>query len=125
MKTLSHPYLFQQVDSGECGDADYAVYTLAPDESLFVHWRTHRRFPETVAKFFVAEVVLVLGYLHSHGYVFWNMGPETIFLDEAGHACVSDFFLSFTDEVLQELAQRPDYTSRALLLCCTLRGKED
>nr|AHZ63912.1 phototropin [Planotaenium ohtanii] len=54
-----------------------------------------KRFTEEVAKFFTAEVLLALQYLHCHGIVYRDLKPENILLTGDGHAILTDFDLSF------------------------------
>nr|AHZ63911.1 phototropin [Cosmocladium constrictum]AML78492.1 putative LOV domain-containing protein [Cosmocladium sp. BC-2016] len=54
-----------------------------------------KRFPENTAKFFAAEILLALEYLHCQGVVYRDLKPENVLLTESGHAVLSDFDLSF------------------------------
>jgi p70 ribosomal S6 kinase len=49
---------------------------------------------ENVARFYLAEILLALGHLHSLGIVYRDLKPENIILDELGHAVLTDFGLS-------------------------------
>lgn len=42
------------------------------------------RFQNHVAKFYAAEVVLALDYLHSHRVIYSDLKPENLMLDAAG-----------------------------------------
>lgn len=54
-----------------------------------------RGFPEDVARFFAAEVILGLEYLHTVLDVMYrDMKPENLLLDEDGHLKICDFGLS-------------------------------
>ncbi|KAF9590597.1 hypothetical protein IFM89_035915 [Coptis chinensis] len=45
-------------------------------------------------KFYVAEVLLALEYLHMLGIVYQDLKPENILVHEDGHIMLSDFDLS-------------------------------
>jgi serine/threonine protein kinase len=49
------------------------------------------------AQFYAAEIVLVLGYLHSQGLVYHNLVPENILIDKDGHIQLTHFFKTDID----------------------------
>ena len=53
-----------------------------------------KRFPEAAAKFYAAEVVVALQYLHLHGVVYRDLKPENVLLTADGHIALTDFDLS-------------------------------
>eukprot|EP00253_Pinus_taeda_P001643 PITA_01643 len=52
------------------------------------------RFSESAARFYAAEVVLALEYLHQHGILYRDLKPENILLQADGHVMITDFDLS-------------------------------
>jgi len=49
---------------------------------------------EFMVKFYMAELVLALEYLHENGIVHRDLKPENMLLDEGGHIKLADFGLS-------------------------------
>jgi PAS domain S-box-containing protein len=55
----------------------------------------NKRLVESHMKFYVAEILLALQYLHLLGFVYRDLKPENILLSASGHALLTDFDLSF------------------------------
>ena len=49
---------------------------------------------ESQAKFYAAEVLLALEYLHMLGFIYRDLKPENLLLDGCGHIMLTDFDLS-------------------------------
>lgn len=54
-----------------------------------------KHFSEKETKFYVAEVLLALQYVHLLGYIYRDLKPENILIHESGHVLLTDFDLSF------------------------------
>nr|AHZ63865.1 phototropin [Pteridium aquilinum] len=52
-------------------------------------------FREEAARFYAAEVVIALEYLHCQGVIYRDLKPENILLQKDGHVMLSDFDLSY------------------------------
>jgi len=75
-------------------DKLYFVLDYYQGGELFFHLKNNRRFPEDVARIFVAEIASALGHLHSLAVIYRDLKPENILLDDVGHVCLTDFGLS-------------------------------
>ncbi len=54
----------------------------------------HKRLAEPAVKFYGAEIVLALQYLHLTGVLYRDLKPENILLHHTGHIMLTDFDLS-------------------------------
>jgi len=97
---------------------------------------------EDVAKFYIAEIILALEYLHSLGIVHRDLKPDNILIDQNGHAKLTDFGLSETglsqkimagksglpENVIVSDAESPELYQRKIESfnkLCTHRGPEE
>ncbi|KAJ2163085.1 cAMP-dependent protein kinase catalytic subunit [Coemansia sp. RSA 552] len=77
---------------------------------LFTYLRRYHRFPPPVAKFYAAEVLLALEYMHKRNIIWRDTKPENILLDSRGHVKLTD--MGFAKKVLDRtwtLCGTPDY----------------
>ena len=61
---------------------------------LFFHLRRAFRFSEDKAKFYCAELVLALEYIHKKNILYRDLKPENILVGSDGHIKITDFGLS-------------------------------
>ena len=87
---------------------------------LFFHLRRSQRFPEARAKFYTAELVIILEYLHSRGIAYRDLKPENILIESDGHLKLTDFGLAKTDlkegETTLTFCGTPEYLAPEILL---------
>lgn len=63
-----------------------------PGGEIFSYLRKQKRFPESVARFYICEIVLILEFLHEkEGVAYRDLKPENILLDAKGHVKLVDF----------------------------------
>ncbi|KAI5071275.1 hypothetical protein GOP47_0013526 [Adiantum capillus-veneris] len=66
-----------------------------------------RRFATKTARFYAAEVLLALEYLHMLGIVYRDLKPENVLVRDDGHIMLTDFDLSFKSNVEPKLLKCP------------------
>jgi protein kinase A len=63
-----------------------------PGGEVFSYLRKAKRFDENTARFYAAEIVLILEFLHeTEGVAYRDLKPENLLLDAEGHIKLVDF----------------------------------
>ncbi|GLJ43935.1 hypothetical protein SUGI_0915840 [Cryptomeria japonica] len=96
LQMLDHPLLPTLYFHCERGGKFYFVteYCPAGDLNSLRRKQIGGFFPEEIAKFYCAEILLALEYLHSLGIVYRDLKPENVLVREDGHLMLIDFDLS-------------------------------
>lgn len=69
------------------------VMEYANGGELFFHLSRERSFSEERTRFYGAEIVSALGYLHAEGIIYRDLKLENLLLDKDGHIKIADFGL--------------------------------
>jgi len=69
----------------------YMFMEYIPGGELFTYIEKYGKFNEDVVKFYAAEIVLMLEYLHNNNVVYRDLKLENILLDREGHIKLVDF----------------------------------
>ncbi|PIM98381.1 putative serine/threonine protein kinase [Handroanthus impetiginosus] len=96
LRMLDHPFLPTLYAQFTSDNLACLVMEFCPGGDLHVlrQKQLGRCFPEQDARFYVAEVLLALEYLHMLGIVYRDLKPENILVREDGHIMLTDFDLS-------------------------------
>ncbi|KDP34709.1 hypothetical protein JCGZ_10914 [Jatropha curcas] len=107
LQMLDHPFLPTLFAHFVSDRFSCLVMEYCPGGDLHVlrQKQPGRSFPEQAARFYVAEVLLALEYLHMLGVVYRDLKPENILVREDGHIMLSDFDLSLRCAVNPILVQ--------------------
>jgi len=85
------PFLVNLVYAFQTPDKIFFVMTFMKGGELFQHLRANKRFDEKRAKFYAAQILLGIEYLHDMGVIYRDLKPENVLMDEEGHVCLTDF----------------------------------
>lgn len=77
------------------------------------------KFTEKVTKFYAAEVLLALQYIHLLGYIYRDLKPENILLHASGHIMLTDFDLSFVKGSTEPRLEILRHSKDAKRVVCT------
>ncbi|GMI85202.1 D6 protein kinase like 2 [Hibiscus trionum] len=96
LQSLDHPFLPTLYSHFETDKFSCLVMEFCPGGDLHTlrQKQPGKHFTEQAVKFYVAEVLLALEYLHMLGIVYRDLKPENVLVREDGHIMLSDFDLS-------------------------------
>lgn len=90
-----HPFVVKLYYAFQDLEKLYLILEYGQGGELFTHLNTEKMFPEPVAAFYMAEMVLALSHLHDNlGVIYRDLKPENCLLDAEGHLLLTDFGLS-------------------------------
>ncbi|KAJ0965305.1 hypothetical protein J5N97_026443 [Dioscorea zingiberensis] len=116
LQSLDHPFLPTLYTHFETDKFSCLVMEFCPGGDL--HSLRQRQpgkyFSEQAVKFYVAEVLLALEYLHMLGIIYRDLKPENVLVREDGHIMLSDFDLSLRCAVSPTLIKSSNSDSDSL-----------
>ncbi|KAK9093301.1 hypothetical protein Syun_028212 [Stephania yunnanensis] len=102
LKMLDHPFLPTLYTDFEASHFSCVVmeFCSAGDLHSLRHKQPGKRFSISSARFYAAEVLVALEYLHMLGIVYRDLKPENILVRSDGHIMLSDFDLSLCSDAI-------------------------
>ncbi|VVB16405.1 unnamed protein product [Arabis nemorensis] len=106
---LDHPFLPTLYASFQTSTHVCLITDFCPGGELFalLDRQPMKILSEDSARFYAAEVVIGLEYLHCLGIVYRDLKPENILLKKDGHIVLADFDLSFMTSCTPQLIIPP------------------
>lgn len=89
-----HPFIVGLNMAFQTADKLFFVLDYCGGGELFFHLGKVGRFPEERSKFYAAQIVLALEYVHKLGVIYRDLKPENVLLDQHGNVRLTDFGLS-------------------------------
>ncbi|CAK61013.1 unnamed protein product (macronuclear) [Paramecium tetraurelia] len=123
LATCSSPFIVKLRYAFQSPYKLYLVVDYLPGGELFFHLRKVIKFDEIISKFYAAEILLGLQYLHEINIIYRDLKPENILLDDKGHIRLTDFGLSKImldeDKTAFSLCGTPEYLAPEILTAKT------
>ncbi|POO04150.1 Protein kinase [Trema orientale] len=109
LKMLDHPFLPTLYAEFEASHFSCIVMEFCSGGDLHSlrHKQPHKRFPLNSARFYAAEVLVALEYLHMLGIIYRDLKPENVLVRSDGHIMLSDFDLSLCSDAIPAV-ESPD-----------------
>ena len=94
LEKLKHPFIIKLHYAFQDLKNLYLITEFLPGGELFFHLRKSAGFKEKVVKFYMAQVLLALEFMHKNNYIYRDLKPENILIDADGHVKLADFGLA-------------------------------
>jgi len=94
LKQAEHPFVIKMHYSFQTPDNLYMILDFCPGNDLAYHLNKKQIFEEDEAKFFIAEIILAIEYIHNLDVIYRDLKPENILIDHDGHCRLADFGLA-------------------------------
>ncbi|WJX90229.1 Protein kinase PINOID [Trifolium repens] len=113
---LDHPFLPTLYTEFDASHYSCLVMEFCPGGDLYASRQRQpgKRFSLSSAKFYAAETLLALEYLHMMGIVYRDLKPENVLVREDGHIMLSDFDLSLKCDVVPKLLRNKTRLERSI-----------
>uniref|UniRef100_A0A665W5B3 Ribosomal protein S6 kinase beta-2 n=1 Tax=Echeneis naucrates TaxID=173247 RepID=A0A665W5B3_ECHNA len=93
LETVRHPFIVDLLYAFQTGGKLYLILECLSGGELFMQLEKEGIFMEDTACFYLGEIILALGHLHSYGIIYRDLKPENIMLNHQGHIKLTDFGL--------------------------------
>ncbi|KAL7672853.1 hypothetical protein ACOME3_007733 [Neoechinorhynchus agilis] len=89
-----HPFIVSTFHHWQSKRYLYLLSEFIPHGELLHLWARYRPLSENIVRIYIAEIGIVLDFLHTNGIIYRDLKMENILLDARGHIQLTDFGLS-------------------------------
>ena len=111
LTNLDSPFLVNMKYAFQDRETFYLVLDLMEGGDLRYHIGKKRRFSESETKFFLANMIIGLEYLHKNKIIHRDMKPENMVFDSEGYLRITDLGISrvLREDNHQDTSGTPGY----------------
>ena len=91
LSKLNHSFIVNMHYAFQDRDNLYLVMDLLNGGDLRFHISRYRKFSEEQTRFFLANIIYAIDYIHSNNVIHRDIKPENLVLDEKGYVRITDF----------------------------------
>jgi len=116
LTAISHPFIVNLFASFQDENNLYMLMEYVIGGELFSQLRKVGRFSNDTSKFYAAEIVLAMEYLHEKNIVYRDLKPENLLIDKDGHIKITDFgFAKVVEDRTWTLCGTPEYLAPEII----------
>lgn len=119
METIDNPFVVKMEYCFSSPSFIFFAMKFKQGGEIYYQLRKMTRFPENIVKFYSAQILSGLAYLHSKNIMYRDLKPENVLLDECGNACLADFGISKIlneKESTKSFVGTPEYVAPEIIL---------
>ena len=118
LSKLHHPFIVNMYFAFQDFYNLYLVLDLLTGGDLRYHIAQRKTFDESQTKFFIANILLALDYIHSQNIIHRDIKPENLVLDKNGYLRITDFGVAKINELdnSSETSGTPGYMAPEVIL---------
>jgi len=91
LSKLNHSFIVNMHYAFQDRDNLYLVMDLLNGGDLRFHISRYRKFSEEQTRFFLANIIYAIDYIHSNNVIHRDIKPENLVLDDKGYVRITDF----------------------------------